>query len=200
MQEAFLFHIWVLWGLVDPKTVPYDPPADVLSTFSLRFKNDDQLQQQRSMEPLIRPQTVAINVWDDASVRGRNMMTFEEFDEGLLGHMKSTMARFGLTRFCPDLRESPRSLYNKAHRIVAVESFKQGLIGCMYATFNANSHWASRTEDLVKIYDHHVHYFLRERYRLEKRKAGGNIVRDAKNAKMQGRGQVSSISFVLIAY
>jgi hypothetical protein len=186
--------------LVDPKSIPYDPPVQVLQDFNNLFTDADSVQRQLARPSIVPPSTVRIDAWtDDAARRGRNMMLFSEFDSELLEHMKTCISQYGLTAWCPDLRQSPSSLYNMAHRLAALESFKQGLIANAYHPFNAGRQWASRTEDLTTFYNHHVHYFLLERYKVEKRSPGATKVRDARNTKAQSRGRVRllSLNFLL---
>src|SRR6266545_7199970 len=80
--------------------------------------------------------------------------------------MQSRLATFGLTSWCPDLRQTPYSLYNSACHIIALDTFKQALVSHTYATLQPNLIYATDMNLLIKLYDHFVHYYMFTRLKL----------------------------------
>jgi hypothetical protein len=110
-----------------------------------------------------------------------------QVEEHMLEYMQASLARFGLTTWCPDLRQTAYSLYNSACRIIALDTFKQALVAHTYAHLQPNTAYVKDTSLLVKLYDHFVHHYMFMRYKKDKRNPGS--VRAADDAGPQYRGR-----------
>jgi len=49
--------------------------------------------------------------------------------EFILEYVQTFLAKFGLVRFCLDYNQSAYSTYNSAYHLIALETFKQALLG-----------------------------------------------------------------------
>jgi hypothetical protein len=106
----------------------------------------------------------------------------------MLEYIQSCLSKFGLPRWCPDLRQTPYALYNAACRVVALDTFKQALVSHAYAHLKPNTTYAKDMTWLIRFYDHVVHYYMYARYKKESRNPGS--VRAADEATPQYRGRV----------
>ena len=175
-------HIRILWGLLDAKEIPQDPPERTLRLFNSRLSGLDPETALQEIavngHPLIDPSLIQIG--DSArstTSRARFSIQMRFVEEHCLQYMQSCLAKFGLSRWSPDLRQSPYSLYNAACRMVALDTFKQALVSQTYAHLKPNIKYVNDMNLLKKLYDHIVHFYLESRYRKNARKPGS--VKDA---------------------
>lgn len=111
-------------------------------------------------------------------------------EENMLQFIQTRLSRLGLTRWWPDLRQTPYSLYNSACRIVAIDTFKQALVSKTYIHLGAKITYAADMDVLVKLFDHFTFHVMYSRYRRNVRNPG--IVEKEMEAspKYQNRGRV----------
>src|SRR6266540_1348428 len=105
--------------------------------------------------------------------------------------MQSRLATFGLTSWCPDLRQTPYSLYNSACCIIALDTFKQALVSHTYASLQPNLIYATDMNLLIKLYDHFVHYYMFTRFKREGKMAGSVRAADEATPHYRNRARVS---------
>jgi hypothetical protein len=120
-----------------------------------------------------------------------------QVEEHMLAYTQSLLARFGLTCWCPDLRQSPYSLYNAACRFIALDTFKQALVSQAYAHLQPNNLYATNMDFQIKLYDHFVHHYMGLRYRKECKKAGSVKVADEASPQYRNRARVSLIHLMI---
>lgn len=189
-------HIRILWGLLDPKDVPGDPPTGILEKFSAHCSAEEQLynfRDPRSRE-LISPMLVKIGTSASITKCGKLATQVRLVKEHMLQYIQSYLARFGLLRWCPDLRQSPYSLFNSACRIVAIDTFKQALIVHTYAHVQPNKSYVNDISLLIKLYDHVVHHYHFLRYQRESRNPGCVRAADEASPTYHGRKRVRTFS------
>jgi hypothetical protein len=116
-----------------------------------------------------------------------------QVEEHMLAYTQSLLARFGLTCWCPDLRQSPYSLYNAACRFIALDTFKQALVSQAYAHLQPNNLYATNMDFQIKLYDHFVHHYMDLRYRKECKRAGSVKVADEASPQYRNRARASPI-------
>lgn len=182
-----MFHVNALWGTVAPGSTPYDPPPILLEMFARMYSNDSSLFSNTSTQPQLAPTSVILRAWSDTDSHGCNITRLRRFEETHVGLIKATLARHGLRAFAPDLCQSPYSLYNNVHRIVATDTFRQLLLARAYEPFDANPKYASEVEFLVKLYDHHMHHYWQGRYEQEIKNPGTLKAIEEENATIQNR-------------
>jgi hypothetical protein len=103
---------------------------------------------------------------------------------------KGCLARFGLTCWCPDLRQTPYALYNAACRIIALDTFKQALVSHTYAHLKPNTTYAKDMGLLICLYDHVVHHYMYLRYKQDSRNPGSVEAADKASPQYRGRARV----------
>lgn len=188
-----LLHIRILWGLLDSTSIPFDPHPEVLASFSKRFSTETQLQALivNQARPLINTNHILLPGAAILKKGSRIITNYGKIDENVLEYIKGCIARFGLSSWCPDLRQNPKSLYNSACRIIAIDTFQQALVAGAYSrAFTINTRYATNTEILIKTYDHCVFYFFAGRYRRDVRNPGSVVRADEKGTIYKNRQRV----------
>jgi hypothetical protein len=189
-------HICILWGLLDPKDIPGDPPADVIKQFSLHCSSEEQLysfRNPRSCE-LISPTLIKLGTSASVTKHGKLATQVCLVEEHMIQCIQSYLAQFGLLRWWPDLRQSAYSLFNSACRIVAIDTFKQALVVHTYAHVQPNKFYVNDVSLLVKLYDHIVHHYHFMHYQWESRNPGCVKAADDANPTYHGHKQVGSFT------
>jgi hypothetical protein len=90
----------------------------------------------------------------------------------VLDYMVAYCTRFGITEWCPDLRDTPYSTYNSAMRMIGIDTFRHCLSAKAYECFGADPHHSQDMVTIIKFYDHFVHYVQHSRYLREKKRPG----------------------------
>lgn len=166
-------HLRILWALLDAKEVPQDPPPQLIDAFSARFSTESQLFNVRTSGPELIPRhLVQIGTAMSAVQGSRIAVQAQLVEQHMLTYIQGCLSRFGLDRWCPDLRESAYSLYNSACRIVALDTFKQALVSHAYLHLGPNAAYATDMPTFMKMYDHFVFHYMRLRYQNETRQPG----------------------------
>ena len=192
-------HVRILWGLIDAKEIPQDPPEHTLKLFNNRISGlelSEAALQDIAVNGhlLINPSLVQIgNSARSTTTRARFSTQMKFVEEHSLQYMQSCLAKFGLSRWSPDLRQSPYSLYNAACRIVALDTFKQTLVAQTYAHLKPNIKYVNDMDLLKKLYDHIVHFYHDARYRKNARKPGSVTASDEASPLYNARKQVRYI-------
>ena len=153
-------HIRILWALLDAKAVPQDPSAELLRLFSAWFSNEADLFSTRDSGPELIPRHLILVGTAMSAAKGRIAGQARLIEEHMLGYIQACLSRFGMQRWCPDLRQSAYSLYNSACRIIAIDTFKQALISHTYIHISPNTIYASNMDILIKFYDHFIFHYL----------------------------------------
>ncbi|KNZ59055.1 hypothetical protein VP01_1808g2 [Puccinia sorghi] len=124
-KEAFYVHIKVLWGLIKQRAVPQSPPPEQVASFYQRFSSSDEIQSAIARGPNMIPmetiQTLK-QAKEQRSKLGKHMMHLSDFN---IRYVQTSMSQLGLWCWMPNLDEQPDSLYNEAHRICAIKTFRQ---------------------------------------------------------------------------
>lgn len=199
-QKALEAHIHVLWGLSNANAVPTDPPEQLLKNFESRFSmstETDLYQQFNNGPSLVLPSLVQITVSIPSNSRSKLAASIKRMEEHILEYMQTCLSKFGLWCWCPDLRQSPYSLYNAACRIVALDTFKQALVSHSYAHFNPNISYTKNLAFLVRLYDHIVHHYIYSRYKQDIKKPGSVRIADSASPQYHNRTRVSDTWFLI---
>ena len=165
-------HICVLWGLLDLKEVPKNPPNEILVTFVDCFSTETSLYQCRE-GPLLIPLSL-VQIGSSVSVTncGQIAIQVRKVEEHMLEYIQACLARFGLICWCPDLCQTPYALYNAACWVIALDTFKQAHVSHAYAHMKPNTTYAKDMTLLICLYDHFVHHYLYLHYKKDCRNPG----------------------------
>ena len=147
----------------------------------MRFSNETQLYtSQASGRELIPRHLVQIGTAMSEVRRGRTANQARLVEEHMLDYVQACLAKFGLPFWCPDIRQSAYSLYNAAHRIVALDTFRQALISHTYIHLSPNLAYATNTPILIRLFDHFTFHYMKLRYQKEGRHPG-TVARSLQN-------------------
>jgi len=188
-QIALRLHICLLWGLFDLKDIPSLPEEDVLNRFKANFLTDAALDNFQNRQPIVPISLVKVRTTKSGKI-GAQLGLIEEH---IISYIQGCLARFGMTSWRPDLRETAYSLYNSACRIIALDTFRQALISHAYAGVQPKLDYVKDMQLLIKIYDHIVHQFFSQRWRREIQRPGSVAAADESNPAYKARDRVSVI-------
>ena len=186
-QEALRLHIHLLWGLGSSKDIPKLPEQTVLTRFQQHFLTETSLTEAR--QPIIPVSLVQVT----STKSGRIGTQLGLIEENIKSYIQGCLARFGMTSWCPDLRETAHSLYNSACRIIALDTFKQALVSHAYAGVQPKLDYVKDMQLLIKIYDHIVHQFFHSRWRRELQRPGSVAAADEASPAYRSRTRVSVV-------
>jgi hypothetical protein len=192
LQVAIALHLRISWGLIDAKQIPGDPPIEILNMFRKRFSTEAELYEAQDGDVLIPPSLVKIGSAVTMKSRGTVPRQILMVEEHILEYIQACLAKFGLIRWCPDLQQSPYSLYNCACRIIALDTFKQALVSHAYMHLKPNTAYASDMVLLTKLYNHFVHHFMLSRYKTDLRNPGRVKAADKMSPQYRSRLRVSN--------
>lgn len=180
-QKAISLHLRILWGLLDANEVPKNPPDEIVSSFNKRFSTEAQLYASQNSDRDLYPRhLVQIGTAMSVVQTGRIANQARLVEEHMLDYVQARLAKIGLPFWCPDLRHSAYSLYNSAHRIVALDTFRQALVSHTYIHLNPNAAYASTSPILIRLFDHFVFHYMKLRYQREGRHPG-TVTRSLRN-------------------
>jgi len=171
-KEAFYVHIKVLWGLVPKNSVPVAPSEEQLRSFYQRFRCTDEIDSAISGGPsLLALDTIQTlkKAREQRQKVGKHMIHLSEFN---IRYIHSSLSQLGITTWLPNLDEQPDSLYNVAHRMAAIKTFRECVAGNAYSFMNINHAFIEDFELLKQAYDHYVHYVWLNVYSKEKKEKG----------------------------
>ncbi|KAF6741356.1 hypothetical protein DFP72DRAFT_834259, partial [Ephemerocybe angulata] len=194
-KKAFTLHIRILFRLLNGRSVPPTPPDLAITKFNDRFKsNADITHQTRSKTVLVAVNEVrcAAFVANSPHRDSRIAKTVRKMKDSVILFIDTCLARYGLTEWCPDFRQSAHSLYNAAHRTIAIDTFQQAAVSHAYASLKPNLKYAEDMGWLMKLYDHIVHHFFYRRYVRNLRNPGSVAAEDEANSAYHNRSRLAA--------
>lgn len=166
-QKALQLHIRVLWGLHSMDDVPQRPAEDVVKHFEERFDSFKKIQtllnkesttEEVAMQDIRQLRTSASLPQSRMSFITKDIARLEEHD---LQTILAALTRFSLQAWCPDLLGgTPESLYNTAHRHIALKTFKECLANFAYSFLAPNGKYATKQKFLEALYNNYVHWYM----------------------------------------
>ncbi|PPQ77157.1 hypothetical protein CVT24_009828 [Panaeolus cyanescens] len=174
LKKAFETHIRLLWGMVEKQSVPPTAsPAKILE-FNQRVSsttNDNAADTANANDPpsemdltnrqaIIPISTTTISPATTSQIQ-RYMRGIEDH---VISYLRGSLARAGLSEWRPDLNQTSSSLYNSLHRMVAIDNFRQAVIGGGYDHMLQDTHYLSDSGLLSKFYNGLVHYRYLKRF------------------------------------
>ena len=95
----------------------------------------------------------------------------------------ASLARLGICPWAPDLNEASNTLYNKACRVSALQTFCQIPFSGEYEYMNIKLVYLENIQLLTNVYNHFVHWYMAQQFKKDAKEAG-------KHAKDQERRAV----------
>ena len=160
----------MLWGLYRPHDVPAKPDPGQLQEFYRSFSTETEIFNSRNGLPRLDVSLVEVARLPpdrtDVKTDLRNVPSV------CLEVMRVTCARYGFTKWLPDLDQTAYELYNCACRTIFLDSFRQALQLGAWTLVSPNLKYFDHISLLLRIYDHYVHYLQLRRYRRERNDVG----------------------------
>ncbi|KAA1102371.1 hypothetical protein PGTUg99_030731 [Puccinia graminis f. sp. tritici] len=157
---------------IKKRAVPSTPSADQVSSFYQRFSSTDQINSAIKQGPrLVALDTIQTlkEARQERTKLGKHMMHISDFN---IRYVHTSLSQLGLSAWIPNLDEQPDSLYNEAHKICAIRTFRQLVVGGAYKYMNINNVYVDDFDLLKQAYDHYVHYLLANVLKKEKKEQG----------------------------
>jgi hypothetical protein len=198
-QEALYLHIRILWLLLERSAVPALPAQAALAAFNSRFTSEDDIFASRQGSPIIEPASVHVARASLVQAPSKHAKDAARVEEFMLEYLRSFCAKYGLDRWCPDLRDTPYSLYNSAHRLVALDTFRQFMTIHAYAFLGPNPQYLQDLPNLTRVYDHFVFHVQLKLFKKDQKNPGSVLSADAKKSLYEPRSRASVIFLVYVS-
>jgi len=147
----------------------------------------------RTNVPLVDMHKVRIGSNISPATRKRIASNVKRIEDFILNYVQTYIAEFGLICWCPDLSQTPYSVYNSACRIIALDTFVQAMISHAYDHLQPTRRYMEDMDLLTKLYNHFVHYTVYETYKKELRSPGAVEAIAKQNPIYQARIRVSCL-------
>jgi len=134
---------------------------------------------------------VGISVEDSIRSKNRIVRAFFQLEESAILHVKAYLSKLGITVWAVDFRQSPWSMYNTAMRMCAIDTFRYLLTGTYYDFLHPDTRYIKDSGLMVRLYDHFVHRYLYDKWKLEIQAEGSNRLNAERNKASQARSRVS---------
>jgi hypothetical protein len=190
IQAALYLHLRILWLLLLPNAVPQLPSRDSLAAFKSRYTSDTQILAAREGPTLISEASVRVARLSQLPNAGKHATDAALVEAFVIDYIATYCAKFGLTEWAPDLRDTPYSLYNSAHRIIAIDTFRQAMAARAYSHMGPNQDFLHDTALLMRVYDHFVHHFQLQRFKKEGKIPGSVALIEQLRPTYTRRGRV----------
>ncbi|KAJ6542037.1 hypothetical protein DFH09DRAFT_1393289 [Mycena vulgaris] len=154
----------------------WTPPA--LQNFELRFKGLTVLELKRTGQigqNIIDPADVEIGLNVQQAIRSKNKIiaAFFKLEESALLHVRAYLAKLGIYTWAPDYSQTPYSMYNMAMRMCAIDTFRFLVTGTYYDFLRPNTSFIEDSALLARFYDHFIHHYMFDKWKVEIRTPGG---------------------------
>ncbi|KZW01324.1 hypothetical protein EXIGLDRAFT_603024, partial [Exidia glandulosa HHB12029] len=192
-QTAFYLHLRILWGIIEVTDIPEPPDVDTLETFGQRFQDVDEVIETRNIHVHVPAANNAMlermkKLRGDPSSASKNAKQAARISDVVLGYFFALLTLFKLRRFNPDFRQSPSSTYNLAHRLIAIDTWRQALAAGAYDSMGANKALIDDFLLWIRCADHFIHFYIFHIYEREQ-KYPGITVEIQERANRRGRQQ-----------
>jgi hypothetical protein len=175
------------------------PSSAVLESFNLHFTSENAVVAQKSSNLLLIGVEQVRGVFYLGESSGHQsskiVKNVRNMSEGIIQHIDTCIAQFGLIDWCPDLTQSPNSLYNLACRLIAIETFKQAMMAHTYASLRPNRAYINDHDLIFRLYNHIVHYYFHSRFIRNLNNPGTVMAGDDANGVYRNRKRVRDSFF-----
>ncbi|KAJ7898164.1 hypothetical protein B0H14DRAFT_2557208 [Mycena olivaceomarginata] len=191
-KTTFQTHIRFLWGCLDSASAPSSASADVVARFELRFEGATVAELKRMGQyghPVINPSQVKVGVNVTEALRSKNriLRAFCHLEESAILHVKAYLAKLGINIWAVALTQSPYSMYNSAMRMCAIDTFRFLIAGMYYDFLHPDTRFVKDSALLLRLYDHFVHRYMYDKWKVDIRTPGGNELAAEQNKISQAR-------------
>ncbi|WAR59686.1 hypothetical protein PtB15_11B326 [Puccinia triticina] len=173
-KECLFVHIRLLWGLLETASVPPVINAALVAEFCSRFSNvaDFERFAQDSNSASILAESDVQTLRDARAGRIKVGKSFGHIEESYIAYIHGYLAKLGICIWCPNLEEGPKSLYNLACRIAALNIFRQIAMSGAYDFMNFNRKYKDNMVIFIRAYNHYVHHVQLDKFSKENKEPG----------------------------
>lgn len=202
-QRAFYIHIRILWGLLSVVELPKPPSDGMIATFEQRFASFDDVVQARAKPNVPISNEDMINRISElrGDPKSTSMISKQvaRVPESSLRYMLGLLARFGLKAWRPDLRQSPYSMYNQAHRFIAIDTFRQAVVSEAYDSMGIDKSYVDDMNLQVVAFDHFTNHRIGRMAAREEKFPGITQIEADREPVLSRRRTVSFIGCIVSA-
>ncbi|MBW0506432.1 hypothetical protein O181_046147 [Austropuccinia psidii MF-1] len=160
------------------------PDYTMLREFNTCFSLSDIVTQSENpnMLPLVPLEEILTlrNTPPGKKKIGKAIIQMTDFS---IKYVVASLERLGICCWAPDLNEARDTLYKKACRVSALQTFRQIAISGAYDYMNINLVYLENIQLLTNVYNHFVHWYMAQQFKKDAKEAG-------KHAKDQERRAV----------
>ncbi|KAJ7167398.1 hypothetical protein C8R43DRAFT_1121819 [Mycena crocata] len=191
-KVTFQLHLRFIGGCLDSATAPKSATPEVVAEFQRRFQGLTVMDIKRMGQMgnnIIDPDSVQVGLNIEQFIRSKNkiMAAFFKLEESALIHVRTYLAKLGIYMWAPDYSQTPYSMYNMAMRMCAIDTFRFLVTGTYYDFLRPNTSFIKDAALLTRMYDHFIHHYMFDKWKMEIRTPGGNETATARNTASQNR-------------
>ncbi|KAJ6603773.1 hypothetical protein B0H10DRAFT_2229729 [Mycena sp. CBHHK59/15] len=177
LQNAFVLHMRILWGLYHATAIPPVPDAVTIASFEQNFATADQIDafiaslsykhkeaKARILAFRSNPEVIHSRSMITKNILAMNDLHLEVIHAGPLAS--------GLITWAPDVLGNTDSLYNRAHELIAIGTFQTVAVGHGYACLSPNLTNLTDIPLLRKIYRNFAFSYQHKNVKAELKEAG----------------------------
>ncbi|EJD34271.1 hypothetical protein AURDEDRAFT_131253 [Auricularia subglabra TFB-10046 SS5] len=177
LVAALYLHIRILLGIIAPAAVPSLPSDGDVAAFDQRYRSMDEILVLRNNPNVRTPSNDEmiqhlVELRADHGGAGTRAKQAGRVPESALHFVLGQLARYGLRSWRPNFNEDAYSLYNSTHRLVALDTFRQLVVGLAYDHMAVDKSFLDQMLLLTQVYDHYVHYRLFKIWEREQKYPG----------------------------
>ncbi|KAJ7325917.1 hypothetical protein DFH08DRAFT_816995 [Mycena albidolilacea] len=192
LKAVFHPHIRFIWNLLDTNAAPTSASPEDVKHFNLRFAGKTVAQLQRLGEVgclLLNPGDVKfrLDVRVAISSRNKTLQAFAQVEDSAILFVRSYFAKLGLSTWAVDYTQTPYSPYNTVMRMAAIETFRFMITASAYDFLHPDTSCVNDVALLTRLYDHFVHRYMFDKWKVEIRRPGGNQLAGVRNKLSQAR-------------
>jgi hypothetical protein len=125
------------------------------------------------------------------SSRNKTLQAFAQVEDSAILFVRSYFAKLGLSTWAVDYTQTPYSPYNTVMRMAAIETFRFMITASAYDFLHPDTSCVNDVALLTRLYDHFVHRYMFDKWKVEIRRPGGNQLAGVRNKLSQARTRIS---------
>ncbi|KAJ6592815.1 hypothetical protein B0H19DRAFT_919771, partial [Mycena capillaripes] len=128
---------------------------------------------------------------DFTHTKNRIVPAFFQLEEGAILHVKAYLAKLGIFTWAVNFTQSPYSMYDSAMCMFAIDTFRFLIAGTYYNFLHPDTRYVKDSALLLRLYDHFVHRYMFNKWKMEIQMLGGNEINAERNKCSQAHLRLS---------
>ncbi|THV08115.1 hypothetical protein K435DRAFT_641821 [Dendrothele bispora CBS 962.96] len=176
-NTALITHIRILAEFFEEISMPMPTPEHLIEQFNTKFSTNAiydglsqpvSLTQRTAISEKVAKLTSATNSRSSSS----HLRNMSKVPTSKLTVILTAVCSFGLSRWWPDYTGNFNTPYNNAHRAVALSTFQEAVATHAYNHLCPLRSQANNIDLTTRMYDHYVHYYLKQQVVAELKTPG----------------------------